>query len=71
MHLIKSGFEFELLSLIRHVHDFISAFQIELIRLISEKNFETLFSKVPVQVTQNRLPMSAKTTFSVFHVFKC
>ena len=55
MHLIKSGFEFELLSLIRHVHDFISAFQIELIRLISEKNFETLFSKVPAQVTQTSM----------------
>ena len=55
MHLIKSGFEFELLSLIRHVHDFISAFQIELIRLISEKNFETLFSKVDAHVSQTSM----------------
>ena len=55
MHLIKSGFEFKLHRLIRHVKNFIFAFQIELIRLIIKKNFETLFSKVCAQVTQTSL----------------
>ena len=49
---IKSGFEFELLRLIRHVHDFLPDFELELIRLIRENNFETLFSRIHAQVTQ-------------------
>ena len=52
MYDIKSDFEFELLRLIRHVHDFLPDLEIELIRLISEKNFETLLSKVHAQATQ-------------------
>ena len=44
MHLIKSGFELELLRLIRHVKNFIFAVQIELIRLIIKKhNFSSWF----------------------------
>ena len=52
---IKSGFEFDLLRLIRLGHDFLPDFEIELIRLISEKNFESLFSKVYDQVTQTSM----------------
>ena len=44
MYYIKSGFEFELLRHIRHVHDFLLDFEIELIILIREKNFEALVS---------------------------
>ena len=51
----KSGFEFDLLRLIRLGHDFLPDFEIELIRLISEKNFESLFSKVYDQVTQTSM----------------
>ena len=45
----------DLLRLIRHGKNFISAFQIELIRLIRKKIFETLFSKVRAQVTQTSM----------------
>ena len=55
MHLIKSGFGLELLRLISFVHDFLPDFEIELIRLIREKNFETLFSKVHDQVTHTSM----------------
>ena len=55
MYHIRSGFEFELLRLIRHIHDFLPGFEIELIRLIREKNFETSFSKVHDQVTQTSI----------------
>ena len=37
-HHIKSVFEFELLRLISYVHDFLPDLEIELIRLIREKN---------------------------------
>ena len=55
MYHIKSVSEFELLRLISYVHDSLPDFEIELIRLIREKNFETLFSKVHAQVTHTSM----------------